>query len=194
VTSLDELLRYEEEPPPPPPPRDDNRRWAIRVGVVSVLGAGVAYALLLTSGVAIPYLLLLFILVVAQVVRRVLVLSAADPVPSTLRRSSAEWPGQDQWAELPRDGLHLATARWDTRLGWMRLRDGPEQFARNVQPRLVEIIDERLRLKHGITRAREPERARAVLGETLWRFVTAPVTWSISGRDVAALIEAMEGI
>ena len=41
--------------------------------------------------------------------------------------------------------MQLAVARWDTRLAWVRMQHDPHQFARTVQPRLIQLVDERLR-------------------------------------------------
>ena len=91
-----------------------------------------------------------------------------------------------------RDGLVTATSRWDNRLSWVKTHHDKGQFARTVQPRLVEIVDERLRVRHGVVRAADPAAARAVLGEQLWTFVTTPVPKNPTPREVAGLISLME--
>nr|BFE76467.1 hypothetical protein GCM10020092_097680 [Actinoplanes digitatis] len=56
--------------------------------------------------------------------------------------------------------------RWERQLDWSQ--SDAEKFSRNVLPVLAELADERLRLKHGITRSSDPRRARELLGEPLW--------------------------
>jgi hypothetical protein len=79
-------------------------------------------------------------------------------------------------------------------LSWVRLQNDPHQFARTIQPRLIQLIDERLRLRHGIVRSVDPARARAVLGDPLWTFMTTPVRAQVTPADLTALIRQMEGI
>ena len=93
-----------------------------------------------------------------------------------------------------RDGLVTATTRWDNRLSWVRLQNDKGQFARSVQPRLIELVDERLRVRHGVVRVADPVRARALLGEQLWAFVTTPVPKNPTPRELAGLITLMEAL
>ncbi|HEY6740050.1 MAG TPA: hypothetical protein VI076_14505 [Actinopolymorphaceae bacterium] len=60
---------------------------------------------------------------------------------------------------------------WEERLELVR--GDADYFRANVLPALGELVDERLRLSHGFTRAEEPDRARAVIGERLWAFLDA---------------------
>ncbi len=48
------------------------------------------------------------------------------------------------------------------------------KFAWNVRPVLAQLAAERLRHRHAIIIRRDPERARAMLGEQLWQIVTSP--------------------
>jgi hypothetical protein len=45
-----------------------------------------------------------------------------------------------------------------------------------------------------VVRSADPARARAVLGDPLWTFVTAPVRTNETPADLAALIRQMEEI
>jgi hypothetical protein len=58
---------------------------------------------------------------------------------------------------------------------------------------MVEVIDERLRQRHGIVLTRDPDAARAVLGETLFQFTQVPAKIS-SPRELAVLIDLMEAV
>src|SRR6266540_222904 len=53
-------------------------------------------------------------------------------------------------------------------------------------------VDDRLRLRHGVDRQRDPKRARELLGEQLWAFVAEPVTRAPDPRQLAALAEQIE--
>ncbi|HEV7708461.1 MAG TPA: hypothetical protein VGP16_09735, partial [Asanoa sp.] len=64
--------------------------------------------------------------------------------------------------------------------------------ARAVQRTLADLVDERLRQKHGLTRAGDPERARTLLGEQLWAFLATPPTRNLAPRDAAAYIQSLE--
>ncbi|MEV4414422.1 hypothetical protein [Catellatospora sp. NPDC049609] len=88
------------------------------------------------------------------------------------------------------DGLRLAVARWETILEWSHT-DGA-RFQRRVQPRLAELVDERLRQRHGVNRATEPERARRLLGDPLWTFLTVPSKRPPSPRELDVIVNALE--
>jgi hypothetical protein len=191
--SLDDLLRYEEDEPTPhraatPPPR---YRWLIRPVVISLVGALVGGLLLRVLGAGVPYTLIFAILLAAQLLYRWLRSVDPQPIPRGLRLGV--FAGEDD-GPRPTDGLQLAVTRWDTRLSWVRLQNDPHQFARTIQPRLIQLIDERLRLRHGIVRSVDPVRARAVLGDPLWTFMTTPVRAQMTPADLSALIRQMEGI
>jgi hypothetical protein len=191
--SLDEMLRYEEDEPTPhrAPAPPSRYRWMVVPVVISAVGALVAWLLLQFSGVAVPYPLLFMILLVAQLLRRTLRWLDPQPIPAGLRLPIIEPDGD---GPPPADGLQLAVARWDTRLAWVRMQRDPHQFARTVQPRLIQLVDERLRLRHGVVRSTDPARARAIVGGPLWTFMTSPVQESVTPTDLARLIRQMEEI
>lgn len=59
---------------------------------------------------------------------------------------------------------------------------------------LVELIDDQLAAAHGIDRAADPETARALLGETLHRFVNDPETSHLLSSEarLAAIVTEIE--
>jgi hypothetical protein len=59
---------------------------------------------------------------------------------------------------------------------------------------LVRIVDERLRTEHGVDRLRNPERARAVLGDELYGFTTEPAGAPKHGRrrDLERIVSLIE--
>jgi hypothetical protein len=107
------------------------------------------------------------------------------PLPSRAawRRHSGE--------ALP-DGLRGAVKRWETRLEWCYADSSA--YSRKVLPLLGEIVDERLRQRHGITRASDPARARKLIGEPLWTFLAGPGRRPPAPRELANLIAWMERI
>ena len=198
MTTLDDLFEHaaEEEPEHEERPARDTVWWWLAKAVLwSVVLALPFWAFFRLAGLDVPYALLAMVLFVGRTLRALLRWVDPRPLPRTLVRPSAELVSTDQIEASGRDGLVLATARWDNRLSWVRLRNTDRnQFSRTVQPRLVEIIDERLRLGHGIVRAADPGAARAVLGEPLWQFVTAPVPKNLTPRELAGLISLMEAL
>jgi hypothetical protein len=196
-TTLDELLSAGDESEPEPSlPRPDAVWWWLAKAVLwSTVLAFPIWALARSTGFGVPYPLVAMLLLEVRVLRGVLRWVDARPLPDSLTRPSADLVSADQAEASHRDGLVMAMRRWETRLSFVRLHgDRGAQFARTAQPQLVELIDERLRLRHGVVRAADPERARSVLGEPLWRFVTAPVRKNLSIREVSELISLMEAL
>jgi hypothetical protein len=194
MTSLDDLLTY-DEPEPERPGRSGSDAlwwWLLKASGIAGALAAVAYGIIRLAGYSVPYLLLFMVFLCLIVLYGLLGWVRARPLPPTLVRASAELVSEDQEAGHGQDGLYLATARWDTRLAWVRLQHDKAQFARTVQPLLIGIIDERLRQRHGVLRSADPRRARALMGEQLWAFVTVPAAKNPSPRDVAGVIALME--
>jgi hypothetical protein len=90
------------------------------------------------------------------------------------------------------DGLMQAIARWDTMMDWSHT--DASRFNRKVLPRLAEVVDERLRQRHGIDRATDPVRAKAKLGDPLWTFVTTPARRPPHPRELEQIVSALEKI
>lgn len=197
MTSLDDLLGYEEREPEPEAPvrsgSDATWWWVVKNALLAVAVAAPVWGILRLLGIDVPYPLLVMIVLVGRTLRALLSWIGAGPIPLTLIRPSVELISEDQAGGTAQDGLYLATARWDDRLCWVKRGDSG-QFARDVQPKLVEIIEERLWLRHGVTPAADPDGARTLLGDQLWGFVTQPVSRKMTPRDVAGLIALMEAI
>jgi hypothetical protein len=205
MTTLDDLLGFDgPEPEPEQPIRSGSDTawwWLVKTALLVAIISVPIWGFFRLSSLDVPYPLIFMVLLVGNTLRALLRWIAPQPLPRTMMRPSAELISEDQAYGTAQDGLYLATARWDTRLSWMKLhgpeksRSGePSQFARTVQPKLVEIIDERLWLGHAVDRSTDPVRARALLGEQLWGFVTMPVQKNPSPRDLAGLIALMEQI
>jgi hypothetical protein len=195
--SLDALLDSAHEDADPEftgPTRERLGWWLAKAVLWSTVLALPIWVFFHLAAIDVPYPLIAMVLFVARVLRALLRWIDPRPLPGTLIRPSAELVSEDQVEAPSRDGLVAATARWDNRLSWVKLQHDKGQFARTVQPRLIEIIDERLRVRHGVVRAADPAAAHAVLGEQLWTFVSAPVPKNPTPRDVAGLITLMENI
>jgi hypothetical protein len=85
------------------------------------------------------------------------------------------------------DGMVAAVRRWDRQLTW-GVASGA-RFATTAGPRLRELVDERLRQRHGITRATDPARARELLGENLWSLLEPQERPPTHRQLVAALAD-----
>jgi NTP pyrophosphatase (non-canonical NTP hydrolase) len=86
--------------------------------------------------------------------------------------------------------VRTAVRQWEHRLDWSQ-NDG-DRFSSNLLPVLSELTDERLRLKHGITRASDPRRARELLGEPLWQLLAEARGRPPKQRELAGYVETLE--
>ncbi len=99
-------------------------------------------------------------------------------------------------------GLENRTASHALRLRQLERRlqaasvDGAK-FDWGLRPMLAQLAVERLRQRHAITIRREPETARAMLGEQLWQMIDGPSdepSRPLSRQQLTALIEAIEAL
>jgi hypothetical protein len=187
--TLDQLLTESGEWAPE---QQRKSRWWVRALIISLTVAGAAYAVLRVSGLVAPYPVLVAVIYAAMVLRRAL--TAVPPAPPPPAAYSALWGVTDDDAGrlAPIDGLVRAVQRWEARFGWTE-RD-PARYATAVHPRLYELVDERLRQRHGITLRDEPARARALIGEQLWTFLHARVARTPTARELTAVANEMEKI
>ncbi|MEU4772307.1 hypothetical protein [Micromonospora sp. NPDC023644] len=191
-TSIDDLLSFEEERPAPA-----ERSRGGRAGQVLRTLAGVAaVVVVLVAGLRVVGLRVSLPVLVAGVValflvRRVVAALAPPPPP----RSGGRGPAADDdgtWNWGARDALRAAINGWERPLDWAG-RDR-KRFAERILPRIGELADERLRQRHGLTRESDPERARALLGDRLWAFLSTPSRRPPSPRDLAAIVAELEKI
>lgn len=166
--------------PQPPPPRT--------LRVVSLI----AWALVLTAlafvGLRIARLAVPLSVLFAAAVALVLVwrLALRTKPPLAPRQAGRR---HDERTVVP-DGAKLAVSRWDTMMDWSHT--DAARFNRKVLPRIAEVVDERLRQRHGITREGDPARARALLGDPLWTFLTTPARRPPHPRDLDQIVTALE--
>lgn len=210
VVGLDELFdvgRSAPRPDPRPvrrPSRPFDLRWWVRRLFVAVALTSVGYGVLYVVGYSVSYLLVLLSIVAIQVMREALAQVHADDLPPAVTgaglepvRPPKERPGRPVRRELrdavPRgDGILLAVAKWDDRFVWGE-RD-PGRFAAVVVPRFTDLVDARLRQRHGITLAGAPEQARKLVGEELWQLLHYTPSRVPSPQDIASIVAKVEAL
>jgi hypothetical protein len=193
---LDDLFAAASEPRVVEEPVDDEPRprsragWIIRNLLLITIATVVTVAVLRSFRIQVSILLV----VAAFVALRLLMLAVAEVAPPSLpkrsggRRNSADDDGLYSWGGT--DSLRAAVRRWEHRLSWSQ--SDPDAFSRNVLPVLAELTDERLRLRHGITRASDPRRARELIGEPMWALLSEPGRRAPKPRDLATYVDTLE--
>jgi hypothetical protein len=91
---------------------------------------------------------------------------------------------------VDRPFARLSTIR--ERLGW-GLKN-PEYFQRALQPMLRELVDDKLRRTHGVDLQRDPDAARAMTGEPVWRLVTEEVSVTPTMADIDLVLRTVEAL
>jgi hypothetical protein len=191
---LDELFAVADEQEPeelPPTERPRSRVTRLTRDVLLVAAATVVtIAGLRSAGIGVSVLLV----VAAFVALRLLMFAVAQVAPPAPPRAAARRVSEADHDYDYRfggtDSLRTAVRRWEQRLDWAQ--SDADQFSRNVLPVLAELTDERLRLRHGITRASDPQRARELIGEPLWQLLNEPRRRPPKARDLAGYVQALE--
>lgn len=195
---LDDLLSAGVPPPPPMLSRESGRPWLVGAVLVGFLASAVIYMVLSLLGARVAYPLIAAACVGVALVRQA---ARAAGEPSWLRTRDLVRPLAVRRRREPGsayeggDGMAAAVRRWQRRLEWGAtgaIAD-PGRFARTVGAPLGELVDERLRQRHGITRASDPERARAIVGENLWALL-GPQRRLPSAREFAAGVAELDQI
>jgi hypothetical protein len=190
TASLDDLLRHEESAPRRPVlPLG----WlAARISVQAALLAAVVYVGLRIGGYSMAPLLLFAVFAGLLVVRwaaRVLSEPDGQVVRELVVRQAGARDNTPAWY-AGQDGMIYALRRWETRLSWSATSS--DRFAHTLPRYLGELVDERLRQRHGLTRGSDPVKARQICGERLWTFLHEPATYQPSQATLAAMIDEME--
>ncbi|MDI1460408.1 hypothetical protein QEZ54_05455 [Catellatospora sp. KI3] len=185
--SIEDLLGLGREPAPERserPARPRSVRWLTLIAF-ALVWTGAGWAALQVFNLAMPLPLLFAVAVtIVAVWRMVRTLKAPLPPRQAGRRT------HDEDASAVDDGIRLAVMRWATILEWGHA-DGA-RYQRRVHARLAELVDERLRQRHGVSRTTEPDRARRLLGDQLWTFLTVPSKRLPSPRELDVIVTALE--
>jgi hypothetical protein len=165
--------------------------WPVRDLVFAAAIGGGCYAVLRVFTLVVPVLVLICGAYAILLVRRAL--ARIGPVTPPAALVSPAWEADDTDGRLAHvDGVVRAVRRWEARFGWTE-RDHV-RFGSAVLPRLVELVEERLRHRHGVSLYADPDRAHRLLGEQLWSFLNAPVRRSPTPQELATIIAEMEKI
>jgi hypothetical protein len=163
-------------------------RWAVRAvalaGGLSAAASTVVYAVLTGYAYRIPFLQLW------------LFGAALLLVPWTLRllHGRPARPDDDVDSDAVEVGLRpfSQVEKWRRRLD--TTSDDVEWFTRVVHARIVPLVEQRLRQRHGVRLAEDPERVRAILGGPLHDFLTVPLPRTPSPQELDRLITRIEEI
>ncbi|GAA4577847.1 hypothetical protein GCM10023176_52210 [Micromonospora coerulea] len=190
-TSIDDLLSFEEEEAAEPAvgSRGGRVRLVLRTLAVTAAIVAVVVAGLRSVGLQVSLWIVVAGVLALLALRRVTgALSPPPPPRSGGRAPIGEEPGTWNWAAL--DALRVAINGWERPLDWCA--GNRERFTERILPRLGELADERLRQRHGLTRESDPARARTLLGEPLWTFLSTPSRRPPSPRDLAVIVAELE--
>lgn len=191
---LDDLLRYEDTPAGPAAP-GPAPSWLPRAALHTFIASALVYTTLHIFNLAPPYALIIAVCAGAVLTRRAIALTAEPDRQRTHDIVRAHGPVRriepGGWYTTG-DGMAEAVRRWDRRLDWGAT--AVERFEHTVSGRLGDLVDERLRQRHGISRASDPGRARALLGEEVWTLLDGPLDHVPGPREVAALAKRMESL
>jgi hypothetical protein len=189
VGGLDELFSDRDEPieetteAAAPKPRS-TALWLLRNGALVAAASTVAVAALRAGGLHAPLILVVAAFIGLRLV--LLAVSQVSPPPLPKRRGG----GSASSSGPAGDALRAAVRRWERTLD--RAHADSDLYSRNVLPVLAELTDERLRLRHGITRASDPRRARELLGDPMWAALHDPSRRSARTRDIETFVDVLE--
>ncbi|HEY8473446.1 MAG TPA: hypothetical protein VIL37_12540 [Natronosporangium sp.] len=175
MTSLDDLL--DQGAREPIRRRLPHLRWLVRTVVASAVLGGALVAVLLVLDLRIAYPVAAAGFFTALTLHRLVV---GLRVPRRRPREADEL--EQQPGAGAGDGLGPAVVRWQARLNRRR----------SLRPGLAELVDERLRQRHGLGLTDDPDRARTLLGEKLFTYLVDPAARTPSPRELAAMLTSLE--
>jgi hypothetical protein len=187
--SLDELFSARDEPmaeeAEPAVKKRSKLLWVVLNGALVAAATTVTMAALRAGDLSISVVVVAAAFIGLRLI--LLAVSWVKPPPLPKRRTG----GAGRGAEGPgADALRAAVRRWELNLD--RAHADPDLYSRNVLPVLAELTDERLRLRHGITRATDPRRARELLGDPLWAALHDPGRRTPKARELETYVDALE--
>jgi hypothetical protein len=150
-----------------PAPEERKRSWlgwTLRNLLLVALATAVVVAALRSADVEISVLFV----VAALAGLRLILLAVAEVRPPPAPKRSDRRDRSDGTVAV--DSMRAAVRRWESSLE--RAQADDDLYSSTVLPVLAELTDERLRLRHGITRASDPRRARELLGDKFWAALT----------------------
>ena len=192
---LDDLLSA-GVPLPPARLVGQEQPWVLGSALTAFLTSAIVYMLFSAVGVPPPYPLILAACCGAVLVRQAARM-VGEPdwlrVGDLVRPPHVTRPGEPTAVSAGDDGMAVAVRRWSRLLesGDSKVVVDSGRFARTVSAHIGELVDERLRQRYGITRASDPDRARAIVGENLWSLLRAHRR-SVSYRDIQAATVDLE--
>ncbi len=185
---LEQLFSFRDEPaeePAEPVSKERSRAlWLLRNLLLIAAATVVAVAALRSGGYRISVLLVVAFFIGLRLV--LFAVSEVAPPPLPKRGSGASAAGRDPAG----DSLRVAVRRWERNLD--QAHADADVYTRNVLPVLAELTDERLRLRHGITRASDPRRARELLGDPLWAALHDPGRRTAKARELETYVDTLE--
>jgi hypothetical protein len=189
VASIDELLRPSDDEPQRPRLYRFRFGWLLGNAAAIAVLTGLALEVERGLGVRVPLVLVVVGLVALRLVWHVAAEVAAPPLPTRSPAPPGATADDGRYDFTGSDALRTAVRRWEN-----RLQPGADatRFSRNVLPVLAELVDERLRQRHGVTRAGDPGRARALLGEPLWELLADPRRRAPKAKEWAILVDGLE--
>jgi hypothetical protein len=192
---LDQLFAFADEPvadevPPQEKPRS-KVGWVIRNVLLIAVATVVTIAGTRSAGIRVSTVLV----VAGFVALRLLMLAVAEVAPPPLpgrpkERRLTESDNDYDYRFGGTDTLRVTIRRWEQRLEWSQ--SDSDRFSSSLLPVLAELTDERLRLRHGLTRASDPRRARELIGDPLWLLLAEPPRRPPKARELAGYVEMLE--
>jgi hypothetical protein len=184
MTRLDDLLGYDDGLP-----TRQGRRVTLRMVLVPILVVFLAtcfWASMRAVGIDVPYPLLLAVFAALAAVQQTIRMLQIRRIPPTLRDNP---PVASDGRAAP-DGIRTTVRGWNQRLEYAQ--DDSRHFDRLIKPAMREIIDERVRLMHGVTSENDPEAYREIVGPVLLKFLSEPAPRRVTPNLIATLVAEME--
>jgi hypothetical protein len=188
---LDDLFSYDEAEEPSGPPRFDSRPWVVISILQTFAASAVVYTGFRALDLAASYAVIVAVCAGLVLVRQAVLVTREPRWQRTRDLVRAHAPGLAESSE-DGDGMLNAIGRWDRRLDWGTTTG--ERFTSAVGRRIGELADERLRQRHGLTRASDPARALELLGADAWALIHGQVGGSPQPALVARALARIEAL